>query len=48
MTDARWPLSIGGRLVIDGETVTVHSVEGTEVRGYTPSGEQVRFRLTRA
>jgi transposase InsO family protein len=47
MTDARWPLSIGGRLVIDGETVTVHSVEGAEVRGYTSSGKQLRFVLER-
>jgi hypothetical protein len=45
--DRGWPLSVGGRLVIDGETVTVHSVEGAEVRGYTERGEQVRFVLTR-
>ena len=45
--DRSWPLSVGGRLMIDGETVTVHSVEGAEVRGYTALGEQVRFVLTR-
>jgi transposase InsO family protein len=45
--DRSWPLSVGGRLEIDGETITVHSVEGAEVRGYTARGEQVRFVLTR-
>ncbi|MGB0092439.1 MAG: Mu transposase C-terminal domain-containing protein [Solirubrobacteraceae bacterium] len=44
--DLSWPLSVGGRLMIDGEPVTVHSVEGAEVRGYTARGEQVRFVLT--
>jgi len=33
MTDARWPLSVGGRLVIDGEAITVTSVDGAEVQG---------------
>jgi transposase InsO family protein len=40
-------LSVGGRLVIDGETITVHSVSGAEVRGYTERGEPARFILTR-
>ena len=43
----RWPLSVGGRLVIDDETITVHSVNGAEVRGYTERGEPARFVLTR-
>lgn len=43
----RWPLSVGGRLVIDGETITVHGVDGAEVRGYTERGEPARFVLTR-
>ena len=47
MTEPRWPLAVGGRLMIDGETITVHSVEGAEVRGYTEGGEPVRFVLTR-
>ena len=42
-----WPLSVGGRLVIDGEAITVHSVDGAEVRGYTERGEPARFVLTR-
>jgi transposase InsO family protein len=33
--------------VIDGETITVHCVDGAEVRGYTAGGERVRFVLTR-
>jgi len=41
-----WPLAIGGRLVIDGEAVVVCSVEGAHVRGFTATGEQVRFVLT--
>jgi hypothetical protein len=45
--DRSWPLSVGGRLEIDGEMITVHSVEGAEVRGYTARGEQVRFVLKR-
>ena len=32
---ARWPLAIGGRLVIDGEAIIVSSVDGAEVRGFT-------------
>ena len=47
MTGQIWPLGIGGQLVIDGETITVHSVDGTDVRGYTAGGERVRFALTR-
>jgi transposase InsO family protein len=47
MTGQRWPLGIGGQLVIDGETITVHSVDGADVRGYTAGGERVRFALTR-
>ena len=43
----RWALSVGGRLVIDGETITVHSVNGAEVRGHTERGEPARFILTR-
>lgn len=41
-----WPLSVGGRLVIDGEPVIVSSVDGAEVRGFTGMGEPVRFVLT--
>ena len=47
MIEARWPLSIGGRLVIDGEAITVTSVDGADVRGFTGRGEPVRFALTR-
>jgi transposase InsO family protein len=47
MIEPRWPLGIGGRLVIDGETVTVTSVDGAEVRGFIASGESVDFVLTR-
>ena len=47
MTGSRWPLSVGGRLVIDGEAITVTSVDGAEVRGFTGRGEPVRFVLTR-
>lgn len=47
MIEPRWPLGIGGRLVIDGAAVTVTSVDGAEVRGFTPGGEHVRFALTR-
>ena len=47
MTEPRFPLGIGGRLVIDGETITVHSVDGAEVHGCTVAGERVRFVLTR-
>ena len=47
MIEPRWPLGVGGRLVIDGEMITVSSVDGAEVRGFTARGEQVRFVLTR-
>jgi transposase InsO family protein len=47
MTEPRWPLAVGGRLMIDGETVTVHAVDGTDVRGYTERGEPVRLVLSR-
>jgi len=47
MSDARWPLSIGGRLMIDGEPITVTSVDGADVRGFTGRGEPVHFALTR-
>jgi hypothetical protein len=43
MTDARWPLSVGGRLMIDGEVITVTTVDGAHVRGFTERGEPVRF-----
>jgi transposase InsO family protein len=45
--DRSWPLSVGGRLVVDGVTVIVSSVDGAEVRGFTAAGELVRFVLTR-
>jgi hypothetical protein len=45
--DRSWPLSVGGRLVVDGVTVIVSSVDGVEVRGFTAAGEPVRFVLTR-
>ena len=47
MTEPRWPLAMGGCLRIDGETITVHTVDGSEVSGYTERGEPVRFVLTR-
>ena len=47
MIEPRWPLAVGGRLTIDGETITVHSVDGTDVRGYTECGEPVRLVLSR-
>ena len=47
MIEPRWPLGVGGRLVIDGEAITVTSVDGAEVRGFTARGEPVRFVLTR-
>ena len=40
--DRAWPLSVGGRLVIDGQAVVV----GADVRGFTEAGEPVRFVLT--
>ena len=36
MIEPRWPLGVGGRLLIDGEAVTVTSVDGANVRGFTP------------
>jgi transposase InsO family protein len=45
--DPAWPLAIGGRLVIDGETVFVNRVDGAEVHGFTAAGGPVRFVLTR-
>jgi hypothetical protein len=47
MTEPRFALGIGGRLVIDGEMITVCSVDGADVRGYAAGGERVRFLLTR-
>jgi len=47
MTVGRWPLSVGGRLMIDGEAITVTAVDGGEVQGFTGRGEPVRFVLTR-
>jgi hypothetical protein len=47
LMDRGWPLSLGGRLTIDGQAVIVSSVEGAEVRGFTEGGERVRFVLTR-
>ena len=41
-----WPLSVGGRLLIDGETVFVTLVDGAEVRGFTAAGRPARFVLT--
>lgn len=34
-------------MLIDGEAVTITSVDGANVRGFTPHGDQVRFVLTR-
>ena len=45
--EAAWPLAVGGRLVIDGETVFVNAVGGAEVHGFTAAGAPVRFVLTR-
>jgi len=45
--EAAWPLAVGGRLVIDGETVFVNGVDGDEVRAFTAAGAPVRFVLTR-
>ena len=47
MTVGRWPLSVGGRLIIDGEAITVTTVDGPEVMGFTGRGEPVQFVLTR-
>jgi hypothetical protein len=47
MIASRWPLSIGGRLMVDGEAITVTAVDGGEVQGFTGRGEPVRFVLTR-
>ena len=40
-------MSVGGRLVIDGQAVIVSSVDGADVQGFTATGEPVRFLLTR-
>jgi hypothetical protein len=32
MIEPRWPLGVGGRLLIDGEAVTITSVDGANVR----------------
>jgi len=42
-----FPLSVGGRLEVDGESVIVSSVDGGEVRGFTTAGQPVRFVLRR-
>jgi hypothetical protein len=47
MTAPQWPLSVGGRLMIDGEAITVTAVDGREVKGYIGRGEPVHFVLTR-
>jgi Mu transposase, C-terminal len=47
MMEARWPLSVGGRLVIDGEAIMVTSVDGADVRGFNGRGGPVRFALAR-
>jgi hypothetical protein len=47
MTGPRWSLSVGGRLVIDGEAITVTAVDGSDARGFTGLGEPVWLRLTR-
>jgi transposase InsO family protein len=47
MTGPRWSLSVGGRLVIDGEAITVTAVDGADVHGFTDRGEPVRFVLSR-
>jgi transposase InsO family protein len=41
------PLAIGGRLLIDGEAITVSEVDGAEVCGVTAGGERVRLVLMR-
>ena len=40
-------MAVGGRLVIDGETVFVNRVDGAEVLAFTAAGAPVRFVLTR-
>jgi transposase InsO family protein len=47
MTQPQWPLAVGGRLMIDGEIITVVSVDGADVRGYTERGEPVGLMLSR-
>ena len=42
-----FPLTAGGRLVIDGEPIIIASVGGVDVRAFTTGGERVRFVLTR-
>jgi transposase InsO family protein len=44
--DRCWPLSVGGRLMINGQPVIVSSVDGAEVQGFTTAGAPVRFVLT--
>lgn len=46
MTGARPPLCVGTRLTIDGEAITVTSVEGAKLAGFDASGEPVAFVLT--
>jgi transposase InsO family protein len=41
------PLGLGSRLLIDGETIMVNSIDGAEMRGVTAAGEPVRFALKR-
>ncbi len=40
-------VGVGGRLVIDGEMITITSVQGPVVLGFTVAGQRVRFVLTR-
>ena len=46
MTGSRAPLCVGTRLTIDGEAITVTSVEGANVAGFDAKGEPVAFVLT--
>ena len=46
MTASPPPLCVGTRLRIDGEAITVTSVEGARVAGFDASGEPVAFVLT--
>jgi transposase InsO family protein len=48
MTASRSPVCVGARLTIDGEAITVTSVEGANVTGYDASGAPVAFVLTPA
>lgn len=47
LMEPTWPLGVGGRLLIDGQAITVSCVDGAEVQGFTAAGERVRFVLTR-